>query len=96
MYISISICIKHVISDNNVGMKFGIRVVRGPDWSGGNQDGGEGHLGTMVAIPTAGKVLVIWDTTGEERMYSAGRDDKFELRIYDNGPIGKWKIQCDI
>lgn len=26
----------------------GIRVVRGPDWSYGNADGGEGHVGTVT------------------------------------------------
>lgn len=27
----------------------GIRVVRGPDWSWGDQDGGEGCVGTVVS-----------------------------------------------
>ena len=25
----------------------GVRVVRGPDWKWGKQDGGEGHVGTV-------------------------------------------------
>lgn len=74
-------------------MKTGIRVVRGPDWSSGVQDGGEGYLGTVVSIPEKGpghgKVSVIWDISGEERMYCAGRDNRFEIRIFDNGPIGR-------
>ena len=28
----------------------GLRVVRGPDWTWGDQDGGEGHVGTVVAV----------------------------------------------
>ena len=28
----------------------GSRVVRGPDWSWGDQDGGLGHVGTVVTI----------------------------------------------
>ena len=28
-------------------MDAGCRVVRGPDWKWGNQDGGEGHVGTV-------------------------------------------------
>lgn len=70
----------------------GIRVVRGPQWSGGDNDGGPGHLGTVVAVhergPGHGKVSVVWDVTGEERMHCAGRNNKYELLIYDNGPAG--------
>ena len=28
----------------------GVRVVRGPDWQWGDQDGGPGHVGTVVTI----------------------------------------------
>lgn len=28
----------------------GSRVVRGPDWQWGDQDGGQGHVGTVVTI----------------------------------------------
>lgn len=72
--------------------KTGIRVVRGPDWSHGNEDGGEGHLGTVIGIPgrgpSHGKVQVVWDSVGEEKSYFAGKNNKFELRIYDIAPIG--------
>lgn len=27
-----------------------LRVVRGPDWEYGDEDGGEGHLGTVVEV----------------------------------------------
>lgn len=73
----------------------GIRVVRGPQWSGGDNDGGPGHLGTVVAVhergPGHGKVSVVWDVTGEERMHCAGRNNKYELLIYDNGPAGVYQ-----
>lgn len=36
-------------------MEVGTRVVRGPDWKWGNQDEGEGHVGTVVEI---GRVTV--------------------------------------
>ena len=29
-------------------MFYGVRVVRGPDWTWGDQDDGEGNLGTVV------------------------------------------------
>ena len=80
--------------------KTGIRVVRGPDWSDGNDDGGEGHLGTVTGIPgqgaSHGMVQVVWDSVGEEKSYFAGKDNKFELRIYDSGPIGMSAGLCDI
>ena len=28
----------------------GLHVVRGPDWEWGDQDGGEGHVGTVVEV----------------------------------------------
>ncbi|XP_071111879.1 E3 ubiquitin-protein ligase MIB2-like [Haliotis cracherodii] len=78
----------------------GIRVVRGPDWAGRDQDGGEGHVGTVVKIETSdwakGKVSVIWDS-GREFQYRAGFDGKFELLVFDSGPTGvKQKgVTCD-
>ena len=35
----------------------GVRVVRGPDWKWGKQDGGEGHLGTVRNFEVRGKQL---------------------------------------
>ena len=29
-------------------MFYGVRVVRGPNWKWGDQDGGEGHVGTVI------------------------------------------------
>ena len=31
-------------------VEIGLRVVRGPDWQWGDQDGGEGCLGTITGI----------------------------------------------
>lgn len=35
-----------------------LRVVRGPDWEHGDEDGGEGHVGTVVGVH--------WDRTASE------------------------------
>ncbi len=86
-------------------MKPGIRVVRGPDWKWGNQDGGEGHVGTVVEVKTGDTpadnltasrvVLVQWDN-GNRCNYRCGVDGKHDLIMYDNGPICKIMINIII
>ncbi len=72
----------------------GTRVVRGPDWTQGNQDGGEGHVGTVVSKGSdhlrarSGEVLVLWDD-GREGVYRAGKDGAHDLRLLDNASIGR-------
>ena len=39
----------------------GTRVVRGPDWKWGKQDGGEGHVGTIRNFESFEEVVVVWD-----------------------------------
>ena len=47
----------------------GLRVVRGPDWEWGQQDGGASHVGTVAFVkesPEAGKAVVVqWDMARE-------------------------------
>ncbi|XP_064610431.1 E3 ubiquitin-protein ligase MIB2-like isoform X1 [Liolophura sinensis] len=75
-------------------MSVGCRVVRGPDWTYGNQDGGEGHLGTVVEIGKPGSTnlpektaAVIWDSGGRGT-YRAGQNGAYDLRIFDNATTG--------
>ena len=73
----------------------GLRVVRGPDWIWGDQDGGEGGVGTIVGISgdgdiDFGTVMVYWDT-GKLANYRAGHDEKFDLLAFDSAPAGKYK-----
>ena len=79
----------------------GVRVVRGPDWKSefGNQDGGEGHTGSIVEIGGQNGsdvpehcVMVQWDV-GEKDIYRAGYQKAYDLRLYDNAAIGKYYIQ---
>ena len=68
--------------------RVGMRVLRGPDWAGGDADGGEGHLGTVVALLDGHKARVLWDS-GQEFIYRAGADGKFDLRVFDTAPVGE-------
>ncbi len=63
----------------------GYRVVRGPDWKWGKQDGGDGHLGTVRSFESNEEVLVLWDngTAANYRCVS-----KHDLRVFDTGPAG--------
>lgn len=72
-----------------------MRVVRGLDWKWGNQDDGEGHVGTVVEIGRQGStttpdktVVVQWDS-GTRTNYRTGYQGAFDLLLYDNAQIGK-------
>ena len=75
-------------------MKVGFRVVRSSDWEWGDQDGGDGHVGTIADIGgqgnsglPSGAVVVVWDF-GKRGSYRCGLQGKDDLRILDNGPTG--------
>ncbi|CAG9771297.1 unnamed protein product [Ceutorhynchus assimilis] len=82
----------------------GLRIVRGPDWSWNNQDGGEGHVGTVCEIGKPGTVtgspdktaVVQWDN-GTRTNYRIGYVGKYDLRVIDNAQIGVKhpNIVCD-
>ena len=68
----------------------GLRVVRGPNWLWGDQDGGEGHVGTVVEVEQdGGSVVVQWDC-GNRCRYRCGEEGKYDLRVFDSAPAGKW------
>ncbi|KAJ7358991.1 E3 ubiquitin-protein ligase mib2 [Desmophyllum pertusum] len=82
-------------------MEVGLRVVRGPDWMWGDQDGGEGNVGTVVHLGGDGNVpddtvLVYWDT-GKQANYRAGYSGKYDLRVFDSAQTGLKHIHvtCD-
>lgn len=75
-------------------LEVGVRVARGPDWKWGQQDDGEGHVGTVVEIGKAGSttspdktVVVQWDS-GSRTNYRVGYQGAYDLRVIDNAPIG--------
>ena len=67
----------------------GSRVVRGPDWKWGKQDGGEGHVGTVRSFESHDEVLVVWDN-GTAANYRCA--SHFDLRVFDNAPTGELPI----
>lgn len=68
-------------------MAEGLRVVRGPDWNLGNEDRGEGHVGTVVKDNGDQTYDVYWDMGGKSTC-RVGKGGKFDLRILDNAPVG--------
>ncbi|XP_037540457.1 E3 ubiquitin-protein ligase MIB2 [Nematolebias whitei] len=85
------------------GMEVGMRVVRGLDWKWGNQDDGEGHVGTVVEIGRQGStttpdktVVVQWDS-GTRTNYRTGYQGAYDLLLYDTAQIGvrHSNIICD-
>ncbi|XP_076086810.1 E3 ubiquitin-protein ligase MIB1-like [Mytilus galloprovincialis] len=68
-------------------MSVGIRVVRGPDWNYGDKDGGEGHVGSIIAVSQDDSCDVVWDN-GREMKCNIGKAGKRDLRVVDNAPAG--------
>ena len=66
-------------------MSAGLRVIRGPGWSQGEADGGEGHVGTVVDVQADGRVEVTWDG-GQVTKVKAGSK---ELLLLDNATVGE-------
>ncbi|KAL1776691.1 E3 ubiquitin-protein ligase MIB2 isoform X1 [Sigmodon hispidus] len=80
--------------DPHAGVQVGMRVVRGMDWKWGQQDGGEGGVGTVVELGRHGSpstpdrtVVVQWDQ-GTCTNYRAGYQGAHDLLLYDNAQIG--------
>ena len=77
-------------------VRLGVRVVRGPDWERGNEDGGEGYVGTVVAGARDDArhdvATVQWDVGGERHVYRCGAQGKFDLRVIDSAPAGRGYI----
>ena len=74
----------------------GLRVVRGPDWKWDDQDGGEGHVGTIFGTPKfvlnqlgPRTVSVMWDS-GIKGHYRAGPKGSYDLRVNLNFPLNNF------
>lgn len=65
----------------------GARVVRGPDWKWGKQDGGEGHVGTVRSFESPEEVVVVWDNGTAANYRCSGA---YDIRILDSAPTGNF------
>jgi len=75
-------------------MQLGLRVVRGAGWKWGEQDGGEGCVGTVVKpaqhscdVVLNDSVFVCWDS-GQLANYRVGCDGAHDLCQFDNAAGG--------
>ncbi|XP_039257822.2 E3 ubiquitin-protein ligase MIB1-like [Styela clava] len=75
----------NIRTSSNVFEGVGSRVVRGPDWKWGRQDGGEGHVGTVRCFESAEEVVVVWDNGTAANYRCSGQ---YDLRILDSAPSG--------
>ena len=78
----------------------GTRVIRGPDWTYKDQDGGKGHAGTVLSLqavyqPYFAKqtVLVQWDD-GRKGLYRTGYNQAYDLRILETTKSGNNNNCC--
>lgn len=69
----------------NIMEGVGARVMRGPDWKWGKQDGGEGHLGTVRNFESPEEVVVVWDNGTAANYRCSGA---YDLRIVESAPTG--------
>ena len=76
--------------------------MRGPDWKWNEQDGGRGHVGTVVEVgkhrsPTSPDqtVVIQWDG-GNRTNYRTGYHNSYDLYVFDNSTVGKlqWIFVC--
>ncbi|XP_041485633.1 E3 ubiquitin-protein ligase MIB2-like [Lytechinus variegatus] len=65
------------------------RVIRGPDWTYKNQDGGRGHAGTVLnrwgsqqPYSPPNTIMVQWDC-GDKGLYRIGYNKAFDLRFLE-------------
>jgi hypothetical protein len=63
----------------------GSRVVRGPGWKWGKQDGGEGHVGTIRTFESFEEVVIVWDSGVGANYRCSG---EFDIRILDTNTAG--------
>ncbi|XP_061194929.1 uncharacterized protein LOC133203079 [Saccostrea echinata] len=85
----VSVCSEPRILDTEI-IAPGCLVTRGPDWEWGDQDGGEGSIGSVYRVRKNGRVHVRW-SNGEKGDYRYGQYGKFDIFLCD--PFSSDEIQ---
>ncbi|PVD35618.1 hypothetical protein C0Q70_02581 [Pomacea canaliculata] len=75
-------------------MEAGVRVVRGPDWNLGDEDGGEGHVGTVTGQVGDDSVKVVWDGGQVSTCRGGLKKGTHDLRVLDNGTVVETWLQA--
>ncbi|XP_030843497.1 E3 ubiquitin-protein ligase MIB2-like [Strongylocentrotus purpuratus] len=85
-------------------VEVGQRVVRSATWTSGDEDGGEGHLGTVVKLKDqdpqdpipSGWAKIRWDN-GNVNNYQVGSSGSYDLALFDSAPAGVIRVDavCD-
>ena len=79
------VIMKRSIKVNPPVMRVGRKVVRGPDWKWGNQDGETGSVGTVTKVPSGRDhywVNVVWDEKPYGMfVYRWGAEQAYDLKI---------------
>lgn len=73
-----------------------MRVVRGPDWNLGDEDGGEGHVGTVTGQVGDDNVKVVWDGGQVSTCRGGLKKGTHDLRVLDNGTVGEYSLWFSI
>lgn len=72
---------KSPIIADKTNIKIGTRVIRGKDWSWGDQDGGEGNVGVVIDIKDL-VAKVVWDNSIRSyTYYSIGFEGRYDLYL---------------
>ncbi|KAK3914770.1 Coagulation factor IX, partial [Frankliniella fusca] len=76
-------------------LEYGSRVVRGPDWEWGDQDGDPPGEGTVVSngVLNDGQVVVRWDNGRHENQYRMRRGT-YDLRLVSLEPKKDVSLEC--
>ncbi len=88
--------------------KKGLRVVRGPDWKWGEQDGGEGGVGTVLGdcidpksqppgsfYSTILPFKTLWSSILNNIHTERKKDEGFVTVIWDNGMKGVYRAGAE-
>ena len=79
---------------NRENVRTGMKVIRGPDWNWGDQDGCSGSSGVIIgAVDSEGWVPVRW-SNGSSNKYRVGANDKYDLKFSSTSNVSRNLLKC--